>query len=166
MNKNSLTIVPYSSKYEKAFFDLNKQWIEHYFKMEQTDIDSLSDPDGYIINKGGHILIGSLFNDNGEEIVVAVCALIKMYDHDFDYELAKMAVDPNFHGNGYGFQIASATIEKAKELNAKTVYLESNRKLTPAITLYKKLGFVEVEGYETPYERANIQMVLKLKNTI
>jgi len=162
MEKQKLTIVPYSSKYEKAFYDLNEQWIKQYFKMEATDIASLSDPEGYIINKGGHIIIGSLFDEEGIETVVAVCALIKMIDHDFDYELAKMAVDPNYHGNGFGYQIAKATIDLAKELKVKSVYLESNRKLTPAITLYHKIGFVEVFGYETPYERANIQMVLRL----
>jgi len=162
MSKSNLTIVPYSSKYEKDFFNLNEQWISHYFKMEKTDVDSLSDPEGYIINKGGHILIGCLLNEDGSESVAAVCALIKMTDHEFDYELAKMAVSPKHHGKGYGYQIGKATVDKAKELNAKTIYLESNRILTPAITLYKKLGFVEVEGYESPYERSNIQMVLEL----
>jgi ribosomal protein S18 acetylase RimI-like enzyme len=41
--------------------------------------------------------------------------------------------------------------------------LYSHRKLTPAISLYRKIGFKEVEvEKEVHYERANIKMVLEL----
>ena len=58
--------------------------------------------------------------------------------------------------------IGQATIEKAKEIGAKKVYLETNSVLKPAISLYYKLGFKDVEGYDSPYNRCNVQMELPL----
>jgi len=52
--------------------------------------------------------------------------------------------------------------EKAKALGAKKLFLESNRILTPALSLYQKLGFVEMVGATSPYERSDIQMELIL----
>lgn len=94
------------------------------------------------------------------ETAVGVCALMKMEDVQYDYELAKMGVSPKFQGHGIGHLLGKAVIEKAISLHARNVYLESNTILTPAINLYKKLGFKEVTGRESPYERSNIQMEL------
>ncbi len=51
---------------------------------------------------------------------------------------------------------------KAKELAANNIYLETNSILKPAISLYHKLGFQEIKGNISPYERSNYQMLLKL----
>ncbi|MGY0040069.1 GNAT family N-acetyltransferase [Pedobacter sp. NJ-S-72] len=61
-----------------------------------------------------------------------------------------------------GYWAVRSIAQKAKELGAKKIYLESNTILKPAINLYHKLGFVKVAGRITPYERCNIQMELKL----
>jgi ribosomal protein S18 acetylase RimI-like enzyme len=56
-------------------------------------------------------------------------------------------------------------IQFAKEQQWKTITLYSNRKLIPAINLYKKVGFVEVPlEKDVHYERANIKMFLDLGN--
>jgi len=88
---------------------------------------------------------------------------MKMDNGKYDYELAKMAVSPNCHGEGIGYLLGQGIIAKAKALGAKSIYLESNTILTPAIRLYYKLGFSKVEGNATPYERCNKQMKLKLR---
>ncbi len=82
---------------------------------------------------------------------------------EYDFELAKMAVSPKAQGKGIGWLLGKGIVEKAKSLNAKKIYLESNTILNPAITLYHKLGFKKVTGLITPYERCNIQMELKIK---
>lgn len=125
--------------------------------MEEVDTRSLSDPEGYILNKGGHILL-AIEDDH----VLGVCALIKMNGDPYDYELAKMAVSPEAQGKGIGWLIGNAVIENARSLGARNVYLESNTKLTPAINLYRKLGFIEVEGVPSPYDRCNICMAIDL----
>jgi DNA-binding MarR family transcriptional regulator len=149
-------IIDYTPGYKKAFKDLNEEWITLHFKMEESDHKALDHPEEYIIDKGGHIFI-ALYD--GE--AVGACALIKMDDKKF--ELAKMAVSPKAKGKGIGTLLGVACIEKAKELGADTVFLESNTKLKPAISLYRKLGFEKITGPPSPYERANIQMELKLR---
>lgn len=150
-------IIPYQAKYKQFFFDVNEEWIKKYFKMEAADYKALENPKEYILDKGGAILI-ALYDDEP----VGVCALIKMNHPDYQYELAKMGVLPKVHGKGIGWILGKACTEKAKEMGAKRIYLESNTVLTPAITLYYKLGFKKVKGLETPYERCNIKMSLSL----
>jgi threonine aldolase len=152
-----VTIVDYQPIYQNAFKTLNEEWISTYFKLEAKDLESLHHPDQYILAKGGHILVALL---DGEP--VGVCALIKLKDHAYDYEMAKMAVSPKAQGKSIGYLLGQAIIEKAKALGASHLYLESNTVLKPAINLYYKLGFEAVTGHESPYERSNIQMLLKL----
>ena len=47
---------------------------------------------------------------------------------------------------------------------ASRVILESNTVLTPAITLYRKLGFTEFTGVPSEYDRCNIHMELSLRS--
>jgi GNAT superfamily N-acetyltransferase len=153
----NIRIVDFSSKYKDAFRDLNKEWIEKYFKMEESDYKMLDHPEENIIRKGGAIMIATV-NDQP----AAVAALIKMKGAPYDFELAKMAVSPVFQGQGLGALILQETIDKAKELGGKSIYIESNRKLVPAMKLYEKYGFKEIEGLETPYERCDIHLLLEV----
>ncbi|MFB6456146.1 GNAT family N-acetyltransferase [Chitinophaga sp. Hz27] len=154
---SGVQIVNYTPEYKTAFRALNEEWISHYFKMEAADYKALDDPEGYILDKGGYILVALL---DGKPL--GVCALIKMDDPDYQYELAKMAVSPEARGKNLGWLLGSAIANKARELGARAIYLESNTMLKPAISLYEKLGFRKVGGRPTPYERANIQMELIL----
>ncbi|MEO0433444.1 MAG: GNAT family N-acetyltransferase, partial [Cyanobacteria bacterium J06656_5] len=65
-------------------------------------------------------------------------------------------------GKGIGWLLGQAAINRARELGAETIFLESNTVLKPAINLYQKLGFRKVVGQPSPYQRCNIQMELKL----
>ncbi|WP_435622805.1 GNAT family N-acetyltransferase [Flagellimonas sp.] len=154
MFTEEIQIVPFEMEYASAFRNLNVAWISKYFKMERMDYLALDNPKEYILDKGGYIAIALKGNT-----VVGVCALIKMKDSNYDYELAKMGVSPEEQGQGIGFLLGKHLLEKAKEFGASTVYLESNTKLAPALKLYRKLGFVEIKGYVSPYERCDIQMV-------
>lgn len=125
--------------------------------MEPLDHKALDDPQGYIIDKGGHILVAL---EAGKP--VGVCALVKTELEGYDYELSKMGVASNAHGKGIGYQLGQAIIGKAKALNAKNIYLESNSVLKPALHLYRKLGFKEIKGLPSPYSRSDVQMGLEL----
>ena len=151
-----VTIVDYSPTYQEVFKVLNQAWIEQYFKMEKEDHRALDNPQEYILDKGGHIFVALL-----DEEPVGVCALIKMENSVYEYELAKMAVSPKAQGKGIGYLLGEAIKEKAKVLGSKNLYLESNTILKPAIRLYQKLGFEKVAGQATPYERCNIQMAME-----
>lgn len=150
-------IVSFEAKYLDAFRSLNTQWISTYFEMEEADYKALDHPDEYILNKGGKILVALYRNEP-----VGVCALIKMNDSDYDFEMAKMAVSPQAQGKNIGFLLGQAIINSARASGASKIYLESNTILKPAINLYYKLGFQKVFGLATPYKRCNIQMELNI----
>lgn len=155
MAKLVINIVNFETRHRADFANLNYEWIHQYFKVEESDHKALDHPEEYIIKPGGHIFMAEL---NGE--IVGTCALIKMDDER--YELAKMGVSPKAQGHGIGFMLGKAIIEKARELGGKILYLESNTILTPAMRLYKKLGFKKIEQHDSPYERCNIQMEMQL----
>ena len=154
---SKVKIVHYKPAYRQVFKKLNEEWITTWFKMEAADHKALDNPKSYILDGGGHILV-ALYK--GEP--VGVCALIKMQDPEYDFELAKMAVAAQMRGKNIGWLLGKAVIEKAGSLGARKIYLESNTMLKPAISLYQKLGFKKVSGRATPYERCNIQMELVL----
>ena len=148
-------IVDFEPRYARAFRQLNEEWITTWFKMEEEDYHALDHPQEHILDGGGHIYI-ALYK--GEP--VGACAIIKMNDGGF--ELAKMGVSPKAKGKGIGWLLGRACLEKARELGAHRVYLESNTRLKPAISLYHKLGFRKIAGPPSPYERCDIQMELTL----
>lgn len=155
--QNEVEIVGYKPEYAKYFESLNVEWLEKYFHVEEYDKKVLSNPEDYIINKGGDILFAKL---NGE--IIGTCALLKFPDDE--YELTKMAVTEKAQGHQAGKKLGQAIIQRAKELNAKKVFLESNKILTPALTLYRRLGFVNAyrDFGKSMYERANVYMELVL----
>jgi DNA-binding MarR family transcriptional regulator/N-acetylglutamate synthase-like GNAT family acetyltransferase len=150
-------IVPFEPQYLDAFKQLNVEWISTYFEMEEADYKALDNPQEYILDKGGKIFVALYHNEP-----LGVCALIKMKDSDYDFEMAKMAVSPKAQGKNIGFLLGQEIVKSAKEAGAKKIYLESNTILKPAINLYYKLGFQKVYGLATPYKRCNIQMELKI----
>ena len=158
-NKEQVEIATYNPKYKKSFKDLNIEWISNYFVVEPNDVKALDHAEEYIINKGGEIF-AAVLNDE----VLGVCALIKSDGKDYDYELAKMAVSPKAQGKGVGLLLAESAIKWAKEKGASRIYLESNTKLKPAIKLYEKLGFKEITGLSSAYDRVDIQMMLRLNS--
>ena len=153
----NIELVAYKPEYRQAFKDLNVVWIQKYFKMEESDYKALDHPETYILDKGGYIGFALL---DGKP--VGVGTLIQPPHAAFDFELAKMAVTPEVQARGIGKKLAQHLIEHARSKGAKRIYLESNTVLAPAIKLYRQLGFVEIQGYESPYERSNIQMCLEL----
>jgi N-acetylglutamate synthase-like GNAT family acetyltransferase len=148
-------IIDYTPEHHNDFRRLNHEWITRYFRIEESDNLALDHPDEKILKPGGHIFLATYKGD-----VVGTCAIIKM-SHD-RYELAKMAVTDRAQGKNIGYLLGVACLQKARELGGKSVFLESNTKLKPAITLYHKLGFQKIIGPPSPYERADIQMEVKL----
>jgi ribosomal protein S18 acetylase RimI-like enzyme len=150
-----IRIVDYEPSHRADFRRLNEGWITQYFAIEDADRKALESPQTYILQRGGHIRV-ALADDS----VVGVCALIKMDEQSF--ELAKMAVAQEARGQGIGWLLGRAALDRARAAGARRVYLESNTRLKPALALYRKLGFRKVIGPASPYARSNIQMELRL----
>ena len=150
-------VVDYRPEHLMTFKRLNIMWINSHWSLEPHDLEVLNDPQASILSKDGHIFVALV---NGEPM--GVVALCRMDGTEYDFELAKLAVDPAARGTGVGEKICRAALERAGKLGAKKIFLESNTILKPAISLYRKLGFTELEEYHPAYERGDIQMELTL----
>lgn len=150
-----IRIVDFSPEHQPDFKRLNIAWIARYFTVETHDLEQLDDPSHHILEPGGHILLAET-----EGCVVGTVALVPTGPGVL--ELAKMAVDDAFQGRRIGLMLAEAAIARARAAGATEIFLESNRRLAPALALYEKVGFREVPMAETPYARADIKMVMPL----
>lgn len=150
-------ILEYQKQYSQKFYDLNIEWLNTYFYVEPFDEEVLSNPDTYIIEKGGRIF----FAKQNDEIIGTVALMPT--ENDAILELTKMAVSPQFRGLKIGQQLMQYCIDFGKEQKLKCILLYSNRILENAIHIYKKYGFIEVPVEPNcPYKRSNIKMVLNL----
>ncbi|SHH55115.1 GNAT family N-acetyltransferase [Winogradskyella jejuensis] len=149
-------IVNYQPKYATYFYDYNIEWLQTFFYIEPYDEEVLSQPEKYIINKGGHI-----FFAKQNEAILGTVALMPTQEKGV-FELTKMAVLPKARGQKIGQKLLQYCIDFAKKQNLKGFMLYSNTKLENAIYLYRKYGFIELElEKDNPYERADIKMLLK-----
>lgn len=155
---SNVRVVEFEEKYQKCFEKLNKQWIKEFFVIEEKDKYSLENPKETIINKGGVILV-ALYDDKP----IGVCSLIKLENRPYDFELSKMAISKDKQRKGIGLILVNSIIKKAKELNSKSIFLETNTILKPAINLYKKVGFKQIRTNSSSYDRSNYQMELILE---
>lgn len=158
MNKplaDEVVIVEYTPQHHAAFRDLNLAWIEEYFAVESADREQLSDPESSLLADGGVILIAQ----QGDR-TVGVGAL--RYEAPGCFEVTKMAVDKNLRAAGVGRKVLVALLARARQLAADEVFLICNTSLTPAIGLYKSVGFVEIPlRGSKQYERGNIAFGLR-----
>lgn len=147
-------ILDYQPEHQPWFENLNREWIEKYFGMEPIDFDVLQHPEEYIIKPGGHILMIQCDRE------IAGTVALK-YVSKGVYEFTKMSVAEKFRGQKIGKALAQAAIAKAGLLGAHKIILYSSTKLAAAISLYRKLKFVEVP-VDGPYKRSDIKMELVL----
>ena len=153
----NIEVVDYRPEHLMIFKRLNIMWINSHWSLEPHDLEVLDAPDSSILSKGGHIFVALV---NGEPR--GVVALCRMDGAEYDFELAKLAVDPEARGMGIGEKICRAALDRARQSGARKIFLESNTILKPAINLYRKLGFTELKEYHPAYERGDIQMELEL----
>lgn len=147
----SIEIIDYSEELKAYIKVLNYDWLEEYFYVEEGDEKSLSNPKEQIIDQGGFIFYAKY----GDEIV-GTASLLKKTDDVF--ELGKMAVSKRARGLGVGKALMDHCLEFAKQKQIRKLILYSNTKLAPAIHLYRKYGFEEIELEQGVYERGNIKM--------
>lgn len=130
---------------------LNELWIKEHFSLEAADRSLAADP-GSILRGGGHTICAV---EDGR--VVGAVALFQRGEQHF--ELARMAVDPDYRRRGIGRALALFALEKGLERGARRITLLSNTVLEPAIALYRSLGFRAVrEGQDPEYARCNVVM--------
>ena len=146
-----MTIVDFEPAHAAAFRTLNEAWISKHFRLEAADHLVLDDPVGQVIDKGGQIFVAL---DEGRP--VGCVALKAMSDGGF--EVAKMTVAETHRGTGLGRALLQRCIDVGATVGAPRLYLETNAKLGPAMSLYRALGFRDLPPAETPYDRCDVFM--------
>jgi len=146
--------------FAEEFKKLNEEWITSNFQLEESDIQFLSNPQKYILDKGGNIFI-ALYNNKP----VGACALL--IRDGLTCELVKMVVDPHYQRQGIGYKLGQSFITKARDRGFSRIVLEGNTKMEASIALYRKLGFQEIplefDVHDTTnHIRCNIFMELVL----
>jgi putative acetyltransferase len=140
------------------FRRLNEEWIVRYFALEPKDEEALSDPERTILNRGGRIFFAVR-----QGRPVGCCALLAIAPGE--YEVAKMAVTESAQGAGIGRLLLQTVIAAGRAAGATRLYLETNRKMEPALRLYESLGFQHLPPERitpSPYARSNVSMELIL----
>lgn len=150
----NIEIIDFEPKYREDFKNLNVEWLEKYFEVEPYDKEVLSNPEKYILEKGGKIFFAKF-----EDKIIGTVALMPK---NSSFELTKMAVTDKIQSKGIGSLLMQKCIDEARNLDLKEIFLFSNTKLDKAINLYKKVGFLEEHFDSSDYKRANIYMTLKL----
>lgn len=150
------TIHEYSDELAVHFKDINAEWINAMFRLEDTDREVLENPRERIIDPGGVIL----FVEVSGLGIVGTCALQKSGKTGF--ELTKMGVRESARGMKAGEFLLKAVIDRAVALGADPLYLLTNTLCDSAIHLYEKLGFQHdseiMVRYGARYRRCNVAM--------
>ncbi len=149
-------IISYEPKYAQDFKNLNTAWLEKYFVVEPYDAEVLSNPEKYILAKGGEIFF--LLEDGR-----AIGTFALMYNDLGELEFTKMAVIEDSKGKGYGNLLMQHCIDEARKMGADDLILYSSMSLEAAINLYNKFGFKEIPVGKSEYARCDIKMVKHLK---
>lgn len=149
-------VVEYAPEHRQRFKEINIQWITRSHVLEEEDVRTLDDPEGYVLKNGGRIFIG-LYNG----VVAGTCGYLNMGDEGF--EMIKMAVDETYRGLAIGRKMGEVSLQRMKEAGVKRIFLYSNTKGSAvAIQLYKALGFKEIPLGNPEFLRADIKMELFL----
>ena len=106
---------------------------------------------------------GKIYSLNMDGEIVSIVEMLKTWKSDEIY-IYSFATKKEFQGQGYGKKLIIEIIERLKEQKIKRVILTVAPKNSVAISLYKKLGFLEGEFLEAEYGKGvdRIKMVLEL----
>ena len=116
----NIEIIDFEPKYRDDFKNLNVEWLEKYFEVEPYDKEVLSNPEKYILEKGGKIFFAKL-----EEKIIGTVALMPK---NSSFELTKMAVTDKIQSKGIGSLLMQKCIDEARNLGLKEIFLFSNTK--------------------------------------
>lgn len=155
----TISILPFTPARATLFDSLNRAWIEELFVIEPKDIEILTKPQEYIIDKGGEIWFGAL---DGE--VVGACALL--IESPGIFEFSKLGVAPAARGKGVARRLLRHCRERAIARKAHILRLYTNSKLAAANALYVSEGFKVVEmtsEQRSHYSRVDTMYDLALK---
>jgi len=151
-------IEPFRREWREHFYRINAEWLERYWTIEDIDHRVLSQPEKLVLEPGGAIFYALV---DGE--VIGTCAMLQ--ESPGVFELTKMGVETGWRGIGAGRLLIEAIIGEFHKRRGKTLFLESNAKLGPALKLYESAGFVHHPAPRpgSHYQRSDVYMIYEPK---
>jgi N-acetylglutamate synthase-like GNAT family acetyltransferase len=154
-----LRIVEFRDELARLFHDINAEWIEAMFVMEDVDRHVLQNPRETIIETGGAIL----FVEAEGHGIVGAGAL--RWDTPGQLELTKMGVKSDLRGLKAGEFLLNALIERAIVMQPERLFLLTNKQCEAAIHLYEKAGFEHdaelLAAARHHYDRCDVAMTYR-----
>ena len=154
-----LRIVEYSDALASAFHDINAEWINSMFVMEDVDRHVLQNPHETIIAPGGAVLFVALEGQG----IVGTGAL--RWSEPGQLELTKMGVKSGVRGLKAGEFLLDGLIERAGKMQPERLYLFTSKRCEAAIHLYEKSGFERdaelLEAARYHYDRCDVAMTYR-----
>lgn len=136
-----MKISKYSKKNENDFEDIWISWLIKSMSTEpeKEDLDEVKNPFNSYIKNGG-----MAFYANVDKKCVGVVAIKKL--NKFDYEFCKLVVNEDKRGIGIGKKLVEKCFDFVKREKGENLYLQSFYKLEIAVSMYKKMGFIDCKA--------------------
>lgn len=152
----ALRLLEFEDRLAPDFDSITREWVEDMFRLEKKDIEIIENPREQILDRGGDIL----FVEADGLGVIGTCALMRIEGDTF--ELTKMGVRASARGLKAGEFLLKRTIERARQMPIRELFLLTNRKCAAAIHLYEKAGFIHdadiMARYGASYARCDVAM--------
>lgn len=129
--------------------------LEQYFKSQDffTEIDKM--PEGYEPPEGSYLLAYV----NGE--AAGIVALKRLEENIC--EMKRLFVIPKYQGIGLGRLLTEQIIDQGKKLGYSRMRLDSSRSvMAKAVSMYKAMGFYEIQAYNQNFVPDALFMEKKL----
>lgn len=155
-----MEIIPFIEKYRQDFIDINTDWIVSNFgALEEHDIESFKNIDEQM--QAGAMIFFAVENDT----VLATCMAAPM--EGITWEICKLGANKNVPHKGAGSAVFEASMKWAMDHGAERLFIVTNTKLKPALHIYEKYGFKEIQLADYGYTRGNIALeYIKTKNNV
>jgi len=92
----------------------------------------------------------------------AGCVALRTLTSGKTCEMKRLYVRPDYRSHSIGVTLCEAIINKAKQMKFETMVLDTLEKLKSAVSLYKRLGFVET----SPYNSSPLKGVIYMKKDL
>lgn len=144
-----MNIIPFEEKYRQDFIDFNTDWIVSNFGfLEGHDKDTFEKIDEAL--KAGAMIFFAVEKD----AALATCMAAPM--EGTTWEICKLGSNKNLPHKGAGSAVFEAAMKWALNHGAERLFILSNKKLKPALHIYRKFGFKEIKLKDYEYVRGNI----------
>jgi len=135
----NFAVVPYAPHLSSTFAEIWVPWLKSVTGKdpEPEDLIAVHDPETFYISKGGAVFFA--ITEGKPIAVVAVKNL-----NDGVYEFCKLVVLDSARGSGAGRAMVQACIEFTRQQGGRVLMLQSFKRLTVALDMYSRMGFVSM----------------------